>query len=171
MSIWSLKSQCTVSVALLVNLSLNIGSEVYTYCVVSLLKGKSKTRLIGKIISLTCSFNPNDPNPSVSWKTATALCGFGGLSPCATRGKMTIVDTGCWPKAISPLWPNSPQRCKHYMGEWPTDRPQRLQSEGQWFVQQPIREVCVPPCECLCVSVGACAIGEGRRAATEVNWT
>lgn len=62
-----------------------------------------------------------------------------------------------------PLWPNSPQRCKHYMGEWPTDRPQRLQSEGQWFVQQPIRWVCV--CDRVSVCVRACvrAVGGRRR--------
>lgn len=89
----------------------------------------------------------------------------------AEPAKMTVVDTGCWPKAISPLWPNSPQRCKHYMEEWPTDRPQRLQSEGQWLVQQPIR--CVGMWVCVCQSRGECYWSGFERGGggAVVNWT
>ena len=104
-------------------------------------KTKSKKNVsLKKNLTVIGSLKPTVSLHSISRK---GDCCFEGLSPSASAWKMTIVDTGCWPKAISPLWPNSPQRCKHYMEEWPTDRPQRLQSEGQWFVQQPIRGVCV----------------------------
>lgn len=128
-------------------------------------------KFIRKNLSLIASPDPNVPLLSISRKSDTRLYCFDGLPPWAKPGKMTIVDTGCWPKAISPLWPNSPQRCKHYMEEWPTDRPQRLQSEGQWFVQQPIRGLWVWLCECVCVRVGAHAIGVGWWGTTVVNWT
>lgn len=72
----------------------------------------------------------------------------------AKRGKMTARTQVVDQRQSPPLWPNSPQRCKHYMEEWPTDPPQRLQSEGQWFVQQPIRGVCA--FVCACVSASAC---------------
>lgn len=134
-------------------------------------KTKSKTKFIRENLSWIHSLDPNVSLLSISRKSDMALCCFDGLPPWAKPEKMTIVDTRCWPKAISPLWPNSPQRCKHYMEEWPTDRPQRLQSEGQWFVQQPIRGVCVWSCECVCVRVEVHAIGVGWRAATVVNWT